>query len=748
MIGESILHYQVLAKIGEGGMGIVYSALDARLGRTVALKVLPPGKSNDPKRRQRFLREARAAAALNHPNIVGIYDIGHDHGVDFIAMELVAGRSLYQLMRRAQLPLSEILSYSSQIASALAKAHAAGVVHRDLKPGNVMITDEGSVKLLDFGLAQLNPVLTVADAGLQEETATESAITEMGVAVGTLQYMSPEQARGETVDKRSDIFSFGVLLYEMLGGSRPFHASSAVALLHAIGYDQPKPIAELRGDIPAGLQEIVSRCLQKQPEARFGSMEPVATALRTMVRDSEDGSARSGGPILDPPSTPAPPQRSWKRYGWITAAALAAVAIIGGLSPPGRRVWQSFRGSRFASAVHLPSGAAEWNRRGQAFLFRYDKAGNVDQAIESFQQALQQDRDNAAAYAGLGEAYAYKHEENQDPQWLRLAKSNASRAVQLGELLADAHVSMGYALSEALDYPNAEREFRRAIELEPSNADALRLLGYCLDREKRPKEAGQLYGTLIQKHPDDWRAYHYLGGLLYRTGRYEEAISAFLKASSLAPDNASVYRILGLAYHMLDRDAEATEALQKALAIRPYPSVFTNLGAVYFYEGRYLDAMSAFQRAISSGANSYGNWGNLGDAYRLTPGNESKAREAYSHAIQLVEAQLSKTPDDTSLRSDLAALLAKNGQKERAQREIQRAQSSSKLDGPSLFQLAIASELTADRPNALELLGKAVKSGFGLKRIQNEPDLIALRRDPGYHRIVLAPAKEEEPNKH
>src|SRR5438067_8013276 len=137
MIGESILHYRVLAKIGEGGMGIVYSAVDTRLGRTVALKVLPPSKSNDPKRRQRFLREARAAAALNHPNIVSIYDIGHEHGVDFIAMELVAGRSLYQLMKRGQLPISDILSYSSQIANALAKAHAAGVVHRDLKPGNV-----------------------------------------------------------------------------------------------------------------------------------------------------------------------------------------------------------------------------------------------------------------------------------------------------------------------------------------------------------------------------------------------------------------------------------------------------------------------------------------------------------------------------------------------------------------------------------------------------------------------------------
>jgi eukaryotic-like serine/threonine-protein kinase len=742
MIGESILHYQVLAKIGEGGMGIVYSALDTRLGRTVALKVLPPGKSNDPKRRQRFLREARAAAALNHPNIVAVYDIGTHRDIDFIVMELVAGSSLHRLIREGPLPLEDVLSYSLQIAKALAKAHAAGVVHRDLKPGNVMITDEGSVKLLDFGLAQLNPVLTVADASPEEETETESAITQLGVAVGTIQYMSPEQARGETVDQRSDVFSFGVILYEMLGGSRPFHASSAIALLHAIGYDQPKPIGELRKDIPAGLQEIVTRCLQKQPEARFASMEPVVAALREMRRESGDSSVRSGVPLPDTRSVPARPKRGWK---WI-AATILAVGIVGGFSLLAPRWWHAFRDSGVASAIHLPASAAEWNRRGHAYLFRYDRAGNVDHAIESFQKALEQDQENAAAYAGLGKAYAYKHSENQDPQWLRQATANANRALQLGPLLADAHVSMGFAYSEALNYHDAEREFRRAIELEPSNADAQLLLGYCLYREKRPAEAEQTYRTLIQEHPDDWRAHQFLAAFLYRTERYEDAISAFGKAISLAPDNASIYRILGLAYHMLDRDAEATEALQKALAIRPSPSVLTNLGTVYFYEGRYLDAMSAFQSAISSGANSYGNWSNLGDAYRFTPGNESKAREAYGHAIQLVEQQLSKSPDNATLRSDLAVLYAKSGQKERAQRELQHAQSSPKLDASALFQLAIASELTGNTSNALELLAKAVKSGYGLKRIQNEPDLIALRRNPGYHRII-APAKAEESKK-
>lgn len=734
MIGQLLLHYQVLAKLGEGGMGVVYSARDTRLGRMVALKVLPPGQSNDPKRRQRFLREARAAAALNHSNIVSIYDIGQDKGVDFIAMELVAGHSLYQLMKRGQLAIPDVLSYASQIASALAKAHAAGVVHRDLKPANVMITGDGTVKLLDFGLAQLNPLLTVADPGLDAET--ESAITQLGTAVGTIQYMSPEQARGEMVDERSDIFSFGVLLYEMLGGSRPFHASSAVALLHAIGYDQPKPIQELRPGIPPALQQLVSRCLNKQPEARFRSMEPVVNALKDLARtgDVSGTSAPSVGQAI-------PAVQGRTRLGWVLAA-LAAVLIVG-LVFGGRSAWQLLRGNSSSSAVQQPVETSEWNRRGHAYLLRYDKAGNIDKAVECFQKALEQDHDNAPAYAGLGESYAQKFADNGDPQWLRLAQANASRAVQLNDFLADAHVSMAVANLRASKPAEAERQVRRALELDPNNGDAQLRLGQILARQNRAQEAEEAYRTMQRTHPGDWRGYQFMGALLHDHGRYQEAVACFEKASKLAPDNAAVFRLLGSTYHRLDRDAEAADALQKALAIRPTPFVLTTLGWVYYYQGRYQDAVGAFQRAISIGANEYPIWGNLGDAYRYTPGNETKSKEAYERGIQLLEQQLSRTPDDPVLLSSLAELLAKAGQKDRALEVIQRAQKSPKLDGAALFRLAVANELSGRRENALELLSRAVQTGFGVRDIQNDPDLIALRRDPGYHRRVLAQVRPD-----
>ena len=737
MIGKTILHYQVLSQVGSGGMGVVYAARDTRLGRIVALKVLPPEKSRDPKRRQRFLREARASAALNHPNIVNIYDIGSDQETDFIAMELVTGSSLDALMKRGLLPVADILSYATQIAKAMLAAHTAGVIHRDLKPSNIMVNGEGTVKLLDFGLAQLNPLLVA------EETDTTSNLTEFGAAVGTLQYMSPEQARGETVDERSDIFSFGVVLYEMAAGVKPFHASSAFGVMHAISYTEPKPIAECRAETPPKLCEIIAKCLKKDRDSRYPNMGAVQAALRDApgVAQPQEAAPES---FSAPQAAPAmgPTTRNWTRYRW-AAAGLAVVLLALGLSPIGRGAWRHFRSGGLAQSL-LPGQGAESMRRGHAYLFRYDQAGNVDKAIESFKQALQSDSESAAAYAGLGEAYAQKYSENPDPQWLRLARSNAGRAVQLNDLLADSHVSMGLVELRSGKPQDAERELRRALDLEPGNSDAALRLGASLVAQGRAKEAEESYRKLLKTHPDDWRPYHFLGALLYDMNRYEEAIAIFQQAAKLAPDNASVYRIMGAAYQMLDRDAEAAEALQKALAIRPTPYVLTNLGLVYYYSGRYLDAVSAFQRAITAGANDYLLWGNLADAYRFIPGNEAKAKEAYQQAIRLVREQISAHPANPDLGCTLAEYLAKSGHKEEAWQAVQRYQNEPKIQPLSLVHLGQASELCGHRERALEQLGQAVRLGLSIKLIQNDPDLLALRSDPGYHTVVLAQANQSQ----
>ena len=246
LTGQTISHYEVLEQLGAGGMGVVYKARDTVLKRSVALKVLPPAYRQDPDRRRRFVREAQAASALNHPNIAGVYDIFEHGGVDFIVMEYVDGKPLGEIIPKHGMPLSRVLPLAIQITDALAQAHDAELVHRDLKPANIMVRDDGTVKVLDFGLAKLVGGQSGADSAHQSrETSTEE-----GLILGTVSYMSPEQAQGQPVDARSDIFSFGAVLYEMATGRRAFSEDSTVATLAAIIHKDPPPPSEVHGEVP------------------------------------------------------------------------------------------------------------------------------------------------------------------------------------------------------------------------------------------------------------------------------------------------------------------------------------------------------------------------------------------------------------------------------------------------------------------------------------------------------------------
>jgi Tol biopolymer transport system component/tRNA A-37 threonylcarbamoyl transferase component Bud32 len=322
MIGRTIAHYEVLEEIGRGGMGVVYKARDAQLDRLAALKVLTPDRIANQDRKLRFVQEAKAASALNHPNIVTIYEIGCDDGVDFIAMEFVPGRTLDRVIPRGGLRLSRLLQYAIPVADALARAHAAGIVHRDLKPGNIMIGDDGQVKLLDFGLAKLSDLHEASDAELTRLAGPE---TEEGSILGTVCYMSPEQAEARKVDARSDIFSFGAVLYEMATGQRAFLGRSKISTLAAILQSDPKPPAELHSSVPRELDRVIRRCLRKDPAWRYQSAADLKVTLHDLQQEDESGAAEAE-------TAASARQSAWRSIVAHTLAALMLGLVIGALS--------------------------------------------------------------------------------------------------------------------------------------------------------------------------------------------------------------------------------------------------------------------------------------------------------------------------------------------------------------------------------------------------------------------------------
>jgi serine/threonine-protein kinase len=317
MLGRRVQQYQFTEKLGAGGMGEIYKALDTRLSRTVAIKVLPSARSGDPDRRRRFLQEAQAASGLNHPSIITIHDVISEGDTEFMVMEYVHGKTLNDLIPKGGLRVPLVIKYALQMADALSTAHAAGIVHRDLKPANVMVTESGLVKILDFGLAKLTDQGPIPDDDSTRTIANSAPLTVEGSILGTVSYMSPEQAQGKKVDTRSDIFSFGAVLYEMATGRRAFEGESSLSTLSSILRDEPKPMIEVAPDVPAALESVFLRCLRKNPDDRWQSMKEVQQALSALKRESDSGSlyttrmmTPAAAPVSQASKPPLPPASS------------------------------------------------------------------------------------------------------------------------------------------------------------------------------------------------------------------------------------------------------------------------------------------------------------------------------------------------------------------------------------------------------------------------------------------------------
>ncbi len=869
---KQIAHYQILQKLGGGGMGEICRAWDTQLRREVAIKFLDEKSTSDRDRLARFLLEARSASALNHPNIVTIHDIGEADGRPYIVMELVQGQTLREIMSTQSLPMRQTLDIGAQIADGLARAHAIGIIHRDLKPENIMVTRDGLAKILDFGLVKLAPPPVDTDAETlskggpsQKGDAQTGPRTGPGAIIGTVRYMSPEQARGEPVDHRSDQFSLGIVLYEMTTGRNPFDRGNWIETSRAITEEPHVPVRQWIRDCPECVVSIINRCLAKVPDQRFPSCAELASDLRTAASlEATDRHTVSGttaglagrnrrtmiGAALAAASIVllavlSPPIRS-RVADWFSLRKvpeekhIAVLSFAGSNEDPASRAFseglvetltskltelEQFHGSLWvvpasevrqagvasaaaarrvfgvtlvitgsvlrandrirmtanlvdalslrqlhAVAIEAPvtdvsllqdgvvdqivrmleleidpharrlmeaggtseAGAFDLYMKGRGYLQHYEERESLDMAITVLQQATALDPRYALAHAALGEAFWRRYELEKTPESVEMAQRSCRRAVELNDLLAPVHVTLGVVHAGTGHPEEALKDFDRALELDPANADALRELAYAYETLGKPREAEATYLKAIRWRPSYWAGYNQLGVFYLLQARYAEAEVQFHKVIELAPLNVRGYNNLGGLYHLMGRNEEAEAMLQRSLSIMPTADAASSLATVQFFRGRYAEAAKTLERAVEIDGNDYRVWRNLGAAYRLAPGQGEKAPAAYRRAAEMAEAELKVNPNDPGLLIRLADCHAVLGDASAARARATEALELARGDADMMFRAATVYEMLGDRQKALDLLGKALRAGYSVEEVEREPDLAKLRSDPRF----------------
>ncbi|TXF96921.1 serine/threonine-protein kinase [Massilia arenae] len=700
--------YRLGKLLGNGGFGDVHEAWDPALQRTVAIKRLKPDLVRD--QPDNLLQEARLAASLRHPAFIQIYALEDDGHSKSIVMELVGGQTLHQLLSTTKLSRDQILDIVCQLADAMAQAHAAGLIHGDLKPANLMIEPSGQLRIMDFGLARkIDPLATESGDVLQTQ--------------GTIAYLAPEILNGKHPSTLSDIYAVGVMMYEMMRGERPFAHLHGLALA-AAQVQSSCAQWNFSADDEQDMVTLVRAMCAPDPTMRIPTMQSLKDAAQKM---GELGSTAPTSHTLSSfPSIPVMSRRAWHRF--LSYAAGGLLLLCGTVY--------------LSKSVGLPhqwsppiSDAARMSN-GIAALRHFDRDGSLDSSIENFGAILEKNPRHAAAAAGMALAYTLRYAgDRSDASWLQRADASAQAALEL-----DDQLSLGYAAKSFVRYQQGKddeslRFAERALQLDPSNLFALNTKNGALMYLQRYQEAERSIVVAREAHPTERLFIDQLGELRFRQGDYASAEKIFRKSIQLEPDAVYAYANLSAVLQKQGRDDEALEVLQQGLQVRPSGVLYTNLGNALFNRGDYIASARAFEHAVSATkGNSIAHlrWANLADTLRWIPGRERDSQQAYRNAAALTKSLLERAPNDTTLISRMGLYSAKLGDKMTAAQLSQRAVAASPSNPDIRFRAAVAYEITGQRKAALAELTKAQQLGYPTKLIGTEPDLLALRGDPRF----------------
>ena len=744
--------YEIVEPLGSGGMGEVYRARDTRLDRDVAVKVLPECLACDDSLLTRFDREAKLLATLTHPNILTVFDVGTDQGVSYVVMELLEGESLQQTIKTSPLEWQKALSIATSIAQGLCAAHSKGIVHRDLKPENIFITTNSVVKILDFGLARVEVETEEQNAS---RLVTVAQDTSPGTLLGTIPYMSPEQVRGQTLDHRSDIFSFGCVLYEMLAGARPFASASAVDTIAAILKDPVPDLSKFAQEIPQQLNEVILRCLEKDPNNRFQSAQDLLDALQQISPDTSPRRVARRGrskstidsiailPFLDANPDPEseylvdgitdniihtlsefPKLRVMARSTVFRYKGQSVDAVELGRTLNVRAVFTgrlTHRGKQLqmqTELVDVSTGARLW---GEDYTSTMENLHNLEQEIarrileklrlrtRKRATKVQKPTENTDAYQlYLKGRYFWN---KRTLEGFRRSIECFDEALHLDPNFALAHAGLadaysfmgGYGYFPSREaYTKSKQEAIRALELDPTLAEANTSLATVQYRyDWNWSDAEKSFQKALQLNPGYITAHHWYGVFQVLTGKFPEGLQKVEKAATIDPLSVVIQWTLGYIYYYARDSENALKACWRALELEPaFARVYIDIGLIYIQQSKNLEGIYEIQRGISL---------------------------------------LDQSP---SLLATLAYAYGVSGQKEEAQKILTDLQEEAKRQYVSPYSFALVYIGLGEKDRAFEELEKAFeRREDALVSLKVNPRFDSLRNDPRFesllHRIGL-----------